>query len=306
MAIANFTGPTQLDDSVPAEVMVARLVATAYSKPTSDQFNALLGGHRLVSGGLTHSMTKIGKLSAAAMTTGDDGTATALADSQRSITIAEQGLGILWGDVLDVALGTDMDLQTAIMMMFSAYAERIESLTMALATSITAQVGDVNNPLTVDKVLAAVTNQEDADVDGPWYGIAHANGLNHLRLELAGTAQNSNPVYSRDGVLSRIGPAMDTNYVMTLFEIDFFKSSQCPTSGAGKVGMILPMSPTFHPLRRHIGVPTRGPFAGTPWDMRYEGQRDASGRLMEAWVTGLTQVGLADLSVGVGIAAVNS
>lgn len=306
MAIANFTGPTQLDDSVPAEVMEKRLVATAYAIPTVDQIVAVLGGHRMVSGGLVHSMTKIGKLTAGALTTGDDAAATALSDSQRSITIAEQGLGILWGDVLDVALGTDFDLETAIIMMFSAYAERMENLGLALATSITAQVGDVTQPLATSTIFAAMTNQEDADIPGPWWAVVHANGANHLRLELAGPGSNQNPIYAREGILSRVGPALPSNYLFTLYEIDFFKSSQCPTSGAGKVGMMQPYNAMFNPLRRHIGVPTRGPFSGRPWDMRYEGQRDASGRLTEAWVTGLTQVGLADLSVGVGIAAVNS
>jgi len=306
MPITGFTGSSQLDDSVAAEQISRRVAATAYSKPVADNFLGILGGYDFVSGSLTKSVTKITKFSAGALTTGDDGVATELADTQRNATVSEHGLGVFYGDILDVANATTAQRQRIQMMMLKAYAERVDNQILALATSLTNQVGSVANPGSLDIILAAITLMEDADVDGPFYGIWHARGINHVRQEIGGSSAVNNPIFMRQDVLPRIGPAMANNYAFTVFEVDFFKSSQCPTSGGGKVGYLMPMSAEWNPLVRLIGVPAEGRFAGTPWDMRYEEQRDASGRLDEMWVTGLWTTMLIDLGVGVGLAAVNS
>lgn len=303
MAITGFTGTSQLDDMTPAEVLAQRVVPTAYTVAVFDAFCAAFNGHEEYDTGLVHSMTKLGALTAAALTTGNDADPTALSDSQRSITLAEQGLGVAWGDILDVGLGSGLNIEQVLMAMYKAYVQRIESLHAAIATSLTDQVGDLTQPLTPATIIAAKTLMSEDDIPGGLFCVLFPNAISHLENNVV---TSNVPLYARQDMLSRIGPALDSNYQFTYLGIDFFKSTQCPTSGGGKVGMLQTMDPVFFPLRRHIGKPKQGPFAGIPWDGRYTTERNESGRLGEHWITGLTQTGAADIGVGVGISAINS
>ena len=304
MAITGFTGTTQLDDGVAAEVIAGTYVNTAYARPVLDNFTAALGGNEFISGSKTKSFPRLGKLAAAALTEGTDGALTALTDSERNFVIAEAGVGVGYGDVLDIT--TPGGRERIKQLMARAYADFVDVEGLKIGDTFTAQQGTPTGAQTLDLFLSAIMDLEASDVDGPYFAIEHTKAVHNLRAALGGTSASTGPVFMREGVLDRIGPAMSNSYVMTLYEVDIFKTTNAPldTSTAGKVGCLLPMNSFFYPIKRLIGVPTEGPFVGTPWDGRMEEERDTSGRMTEMWITGDWAVGTVALDYGVGLLSV--
>lgn len=303
MAITGFTGTTELADSVAAEQISGRVVPAAYARVVADAFLAALGGHDYIGGSKTRSYTKLAKLSAAGLTEGTDAAPTTLSDTQRSITISEHGVGVAYGDLLDVASSTPQGRDRVRGLMGRAYADRVESQILAAATTFTDQVGLSNSNITLDVYLQAVHELEENEADGPYFSVLHTSPIHILRTLVGGTSANAGPVFMREGVLSRIGPAMSNSFAMSLYETDVFKSTNCPlnTSAVDRIGVMLPMSAEYFPLIRLIGIPGDGPFAGSPWDGRYTEERDESGRLSEMWMTGAWGTDTIDLTYGVGI-----
>jgi hypothetical protein len=303
LPIQGFTGTAQLDDQVDTKQVSQRVVETAYTRAIVDAFCSALGGHDFINGSTVRAYTRLDKLFATGLQEGVDGVPTPLGDTSRAITISEHGVGVDYGDVLDVANSTPSGRERVRRLMAKAYADRIESLLLGLVTSFTQQVGTTNTPWSEDKFLACINKLEAAEADGPFFGIFHTTQVHNLRLAAGGSTGNQAAVYQREGVLNRIGPAMRNSYVMTQFECDIFKSSNCPlsgTNGVDKVGVLLPMSPEYFPLMRLIGY-----FPdGSVWDGRYAEERDESGRLTEMWMTGLWGTGLNALDWGVGAVSV--
>lgn len=299
MPITGFTGTSELADSVAAEQVAARVVPTAYPRAIIDAFVSALGGHDFITGSKTRSYTQLGSLSAAGLTEGTDATPTALSDSQRSITISEHGVGVDYGDLLEVANSTPQGKARVQALMGRAYADRVESQILALATSFTDQVGVSNSNITLDVFLQAIHELEENEVDGPYFSLLHTAPIHVLRTLLGGSSGSTNPVFMRPDVLSRIAPAMPNAYAMTLYGVDIFKSTNCPlnSSTVDRVGVMLPMNAEYFPIIRLIGQAE----GQSPWDGRYEEQRDASGRLTEMWSTGAWGTDLISLLYGVGI-----
>lgn len=298
MAITGFTGSAQLDDSVAAEQVSSKVVETAMARAIVDAMCAALGGHDFIHGSTVKSYTRLGSLAAAALTEGTDAVPTALSDTQRSITISEHGVGVDYGDLLDVANSTSQGRDRVRNLMARAYADRIESQILALNASFTQQVGTTTQAWTEDRFLSCINKLEAAQADGPFFAIFHTTQIHNLRTATAGTTGNNAAIYSRPEILSRVGPALSNGYVATHYECDIFKSTNCPTANAAadKVGVVLPMSPEFFPIMRLIGQREDG----SVWDGRYTEERDESGRLTEMWMTGAWAAGLLALDWGVG------
>jgi hypothetical protein len=303
LPITGFTGTAQLDDQVDTKQVSQRVVETAYARAIVDAFCSALGGHDFINGSNVRGYTRLNKLVATGFTEGVDASPTPLGDTSRAITISEHGVGVDYGDLLDIANSTPQGRDRVRRMMAKAYADRIESLLLGLVTSFTQQVGTTNTPWSEDKFLACINKLEAAEADGPFFAIFHTTQVHNLRLAAGGSTGNQAAVYQREGVLNRIGPAMSNAYVTTQFECDVFKSSNCPVSGTNnvdKVGTMLPMSPEFFPMLRLIGqFPD-----GSVWDGRYAEERDESGRLTEMWMTGAFGTGLLGLDWGVGAVSV--
>ena len=303
MAISNFTGSAQLDAGIITELR-GKFVETAYARAIMDDFCRTFGGHDFVSGSLTKTYDRLGKITAGNLTEGTDASATTLSDTEVSLTVSERGIGVLYGDQLDVGSAPGNRARVA-GIMGKGYADWVEQKLLDLATSFTAQKGTSGATADEDLLLAAINAAEVAELDGPLFAVVFPTFIHNLRGVL-GNSSTTNPVFMRADVLSRIGPAMTNSYVGTLFEVDMFKSTNCPldTSAVDRVSVLLPMHAEQFPLRRLIGVPHEGPFAGTPWDGRVTFERDESGRLTEMWATGDWDVDAVALDWGVGMTSI--
>lgn len=303
MAISNFTGTTQLADSVAAE-QIGRFVETAYAKALALNFLTAFGGADTVTGTKTKSYPRLGSLSAGALTEGTDATATALSDTEVSITVVEIGVGVLRGDVLDVAESPG-GWERLASLMGKAYADYVDTRILALNPSFTDQVGPDNTPITEDIFLQAIHELEENQGDGPFFSILYTQHIHDLRVLIGGASANTGPVFMRPDIVSGLGPATSTGFALTLYGVDVFKSTNCPTDGSGadRIGCMLPAHADQYPIRRLVGVPGQGPYSGQPWDGRVEYERDASGRLTEVWMTGLEDEEIVAVDWGVGVNA---
>lgn len=298
MAIANFTGSSQLDDSVQAEGVAKGYVQTAYQTALMDNFVAALGGHDYIYGSKSKSYVRLDAITAAALTEGTDASVTQLGDSQRSISISECGIGVAYGDVMRVANAVAGE-DAVTNLMAKAYAAYLDITLLALNSSFTDTVGTYGGTMTLDYFLQAIHELEENQCDGPFFSVLGTTAIHTLRTLTGGTSATSGAVFTRAEILDRVGPAAADGLAMTLYEVPVFKSVNCPadTSGASEIGVMLPMNSVQFPVKRVIGLLD----GTTPWDLRYEEERDASGRLKEKWLTGDWGVGLVALDFGVQI-----
>lgn len=305
MPITGFTGTSQLDDSVAAETIADKVVRTAYCTAVADALisaDSSWGGHDFVSGSTVKSFTRLGSLSAAALTQGTDGTPTALTDSQVSASVSECGVGVDYGDMLRFAQSTPGGMSKVATLMGRAYADYVDSTILGLAASFTDSVGAVD-ALTLDEYLQAIHELEENKAEGPFASILHTAQVHNLRAALGGSSGSTAAIFSRLG-LDRIGPALVSGYVMSLFETDIFSTvnSDQNASETGWIGAMLPMSVDMPIVRVIARFPADDPdWPNMAWDGRFEYERDASGRLTEMWVTGCWGVALIAADYGVGI-----
>ena len=302
MAITGFTGNAQLDDATPPE-QLGRYIPTAYPTAVMDAWCFALGGHDIITGTNVKSYPRLGSLAAAGLTQGTDASPTALSDSQRSITLAEHGVGVAYGDQLAITTVTAGGITAAQALMRRGYGDRVDSQLLTLNTSFTDTVGVSAAAMTEDRFLQAVHELEENDVPGPYFCVLNTTPVDQLRVAIGGASANTGPIFMRNDMISRIGPQLPNAYVFTLFQCDVFQSRNCPlnTSSADRVGGMYPQNPEYFPIRRLIGKFAEGPWAGQVWDGRYTEERDESGRLTELWLTGLWNTGLVALDFGVGM-----
>ena len=293
------TGTVELADSVAAEQISSRIVPTAYPRAIMDAFVSAFGGHDYITGSKTKSYVTLGALTAAGLTEGTDMSATAMSDSQRSVTISEHGLSVDYTDLLEIGNSDAEGVVRTKNNIVSAYVDRVESQELALATSFTGQVGVSNSNITLDVLLQAIHELEENDVPAPYFSVLHTAPIHVLRALVGGTSASTGPVFMRPDVLSRIAPAMPNCYAMTQYGVDIFLSRNCPlnSSSVDRVGVMLPMSADYFPVVRLIGKKASGEI----WDGRYREQRDESNRLLEMIVTGAWGADLRSLAYGIGI-----
>jgi len=308
MAITNFSGTAECDDSVQAESISQRVVRTAYSVAVADAIisaNSAWGGHDFITGSKIRSYSRLGSLSAAALTEGTDGTVSALSDSQVSITVTECGVGVASGDLLRAANTAAGGKKRVATLMGRAYADYVDAAILGLAASFSDSVGGVDS-LTLDEYLQAIHELEENGAEGPFASILHNAAVHNLRAALGGTSGSSSAIFMRMG-LDRIGPAMVSGYVMSLYETDVFRSgnSDQNASETAWISMMIPLSEDM-PIVRLIEkfADDDDTWPGMAWDGRYEEERDASGRLTEMWVTGCWNVGVIATDFGVGILSI--
>jgi len=305
MALTGFTGTAQLGDSVQAETIADKVVKTAYCTAVADALinaDSSWSGHDFITGSTVKSYSRLGSLSAAALTQGTDGTPTALTDSQVSATVSECGVGVDYGDMLRFAQSSPGGKAKVASLMGKAYGDYVDATILGLASSFTDSVGAVD-ALTLDEFLQAIHELEENQADGPFASILHTAAINNLRAALGGTSGSTAAVFSRLG-LDRIGPALISGYCMNCFEVDIFKTtnSDVNASETGWIGMLLPMSQDMPIVRTIARFPADDPdWPNMAWDGRFEEERDASGRLTEMWVTGCWGVAVIAADFGVGI-----
>lgn len=305
MAITGFTGTSQLADSVAAEQLSERVVRTAYCRAVADNFISMdssWGGHDFITGSTVKSYTRLGSLTAADLTEGDDASPTALTDTQVSVTISEKGVGVDYGDLLAVANSTPGGRRRVADLIAKSYADWVDKAILGLAATFSDSVGAVD-ALSLDEFLQAIHELEENGADGPYGAILHTAAIHNLRAVIGGTSGSSDAIFTRMGV-DRIGPALVSGFVMNLYEVDIFKTTNSDenASQTAWIGMLLPMNADM-PIVRLIGQfpADDDKFPGQVWDGRYEEQRDASGRLTEMWMTGAWGVNVIATDFGVGI-----
>lgn len=291
------TAATDIGDSVAAEVVDQKLVDTAYSAATADRLIA----HDTLSGSLTKSYPRLGKLTAAALTDGTDGVATAVSDTQVSVTIAEVGIGVALTDLARVGSSV-MDIARAIEnLLAKAYANKVDVDVLALASSLTDAVSSTGNPLTEDMFLQAV--MEIAANDAIGLGLAcilYPKQWQNLTTAIGGVTENQSAVYSRPDFVEGFKPADVNGYVNTYSGIPIFVSTNVPTANAGadSRGSIFAIGEES-PYVRCVGL-----LDGSEWDLRVERERDASLRAWEIWATGAYGVAVRAPDRGCGLVSV--
>lgn len=302
MAITGFTGLSELADSVPAEQVSGRVIPTAYATAVLDNVLGAFGegyGHDFISGSNARSYTRLGSLSAAGLTEGTDADPTALSDTQVTVTIVECGVGVAYGDKLDVSLSTPGGRARVAALMGKAYGDYVDAELMKFASDFADAVGSSSAAMTEDIFLQAIHELEENQVPGPYIFIGSTTQIHDMR---GFTSSATSGLTSRPDVLTRSGPAMANAWVTRFHEVDVFKTTNCETDGGtGKLGILLPLVAEYFPLIRLIGVPQEGPWTGQPWDGRWEEQRDASGRLTEFWVTGCWKGGCLATDYGIEV-----
>jgi hypothetical protein len=302
MAITGFSGTAQLDDSTPAEKIDVPgiVVQVARARALWDGFVAALGRHDKISGSKVKSYPRLGKISfSSSLTEGTDATPAAMSDTQVSVTIAEEGGGVIYGDMLKTANSMPGGRAYVASELGKAYADRIDVLGLALATSFADSVGG-SSALTLDTILLAIHECEDNECDAPYAGILHTQGIHQIRALVGGTSGETAAAFASGSLYDRIGPAAASGHAIKLYDVDWFKSTNIPVVGTStdRMGMIFPVNPLQFPFVRLIGVDQE---TGAPVDGRYSEERDESGRLTEMWVIGQTGVGLLATDFGCGI-----
>lgn len=281
--MAGETKASDIGDSVAAEIVNDSLIATAYAAACSD----LMIRHDTVSGSTIKSYPRLGKLTAAALTDGTDGTATALTDTQVSATIAEVGIGVHLTDMAKVASSVKGMAEAATSLLGQAYADKIELNNLALTASLTDSVGSTGAAFTEDLFFAGSYEVEANDGIGlTLAAILTPKQYNQLVTAIGGSSYNGSAVWGREDMLGRPAPADIRGFKNVINGIPVFISTNVvavngDTDRGGCVMAVGDMSPFI----RVVGV-----LDGMEWDGRLEYQRDTSLRATEAWVTGATGV----------------
>lgn len=273
------TFATTLGDSVPAELVADRLIATAYAAVTADR----LIPKDLISGGLVRSYPRLGKLTAAALTDGTDGVPTALSDTQVSATVAEVGIGYAITDLLKVGSGVSDIQGSGTGLLGQAYADKVEVDVLALSASLTDTAGVTNTVLNEDTFFQAQFEMEANDAIGCQCAyVLYPKQWHQVRIAISGVTENQSVTWGRADFLNEIRPADLMGYKTSIDGTPIYISSNVPSANAAvdSGGMIFAVG-DMSPFIRLIGV-----LEGQVWDARLEYQRDASLRAMEGWVTG--------------------
>lgn len=274
-----FTGTAALGDSVPAEVLADRMVATAYAAVTADRMIP----KDYIQGGLVRSYPRLGKVTAAAMTEGTDGTTTTLSDTQVSATVAEIGIGIALTDLVRVGSGV-LDIEgKAADLLGRGYADKVEVDVLALASSLTDSVGITNTSMNEDVFFQAGFETEANDCIGVLRAyMLYPKQWHQMRIALSGVTENQSTTWSRPDFLDSIRPADLMGYKTSIDGDPIYISSNVPSANTAvdSRGMVMAIG-DMSPFIRLIGL-----LNGSVWDGRLEYQRDASLRADEAWVTG--------------------
>jgi len=273
------TGTTALADSVAAELVDSKFVETAYA--------AIVAAGKIkrdrLNGSLVKSYAKLTAVTAAALTEGTDGTATALADTQVSGTLAEIGLGVTLTDLMKVGSSVQ-DLVAQIQnLLGKGYAKKVDEDICTKFTSLTDSVSSTGNPLTEDMFLQASYEIEANDFVGVEQGaILYPKQAHNLSAALGGTTENQSAILARREMLTRMGPAMANGFKYRVYDVDVFVTTavQATNTNADSAGAIIVVGESS-PFVRCVGV-----LDGGEWDGRLEIERDASLRATEAWITG--------------------
>jgi len=276
------TGDTvlaSLDDSAAAEILsdgvieAARAAVVALPMIAFDSFR----------GSNIKSYPRYAKVTAAALTEGTDGTFTTMTDSQVAVTLGEVGIGIRVSDVVGVT-SASADVYARLQAeLGKAFADKVEVDILAKSASLTDSVGSTGQALTEDVWLQGIYECEANDIGGrTLVFIGYPKQLHNLSAAIAGTTENNSVVYGRPDMLNRLAPSTPTGYKFTLFGVDCFQSTNVPAinTAADSAGMFMVAGPDCPHL---IAV---GILNGSLWWARYEGERDASFRGQESWVTG--------------------
>lgn len=274
-----FTGTSALGDSVPAEVLADRMVATAYAAVTADRMIP----KDYIQGGLVKSYPRLGKVTAAAMTEGTDGTTTTLSDTQVSATVAEIGIGIALTDLVRVGSGVNDIQGAAADLLGRGYADKVEVDVLALSSSLTDAVGVTNTALNEDTFFQAGYETEANDCIGVLRAFfLYPKQFHQIRIALSGVTENNSNTWARPDFLDAIRAADLMGYKTSIDGDPIFISSNVPSANTAvdSRGMVMAIG-DMAPFIRLIGL-----LDGAIWDGRLEYQRDASLRANEAWVTG--------------------
>lgn len=273
------TTTTQLGDSVPAELVADRLIATAYAAVTADR----LIPKDYISGGLVRSYPRLGKVTAAAMTEGTDGTTTTLSDTQVSATVAEVGIGYALTDLLKVGSGVSDIQGAATSLLGQGYADKVEVDVLALSASLTDTAGTTTVALTEDTFFQAGYEMEANDAIGVLRAyILYPKQWHQVRIAISGVTENQSTTWGRADFLDSVRAADIMGYKTSIDGDPIYISSNVPSANAGadSGGMVIAIG-DMAPFIRLIGV-----LDGQIWDARLEYERDASLRATEGWVTG--------------------
>lgn len=275
------TTATDLNDAVAAEIVADRVVATAYAAITLDRMIP----HDTIQGSLTKSYPRLGKLTAAALTDGTDGVATAVSDTQVSAAVAEIGIGVALTDLARVGSSVANMQDTIANLLGKAYANKVDIDGLALSANLTDQVGSTGVALTEDVFFQAPYEVEANDGIGLMLAyILFPKQWNNMMTALAGVTENQSAIWGRADFLSEVRPADLMGYKTSVNGMPIFVSTNVPTANAGadSRGMCFAVGEDS-PFLRLIGL-----LDGQEWDARYEVERDASLRANEVWVTGAT------------------
>jgi hypothetical protein len=281
------TGITDLDNMVQAELVDA----TTYETARALAIGAQLVAYDTFRNSNIKSYTRFTKVTAGALTAGTDGTATAMDDTQVSITLGEIGIGANVLDVLDVA-STVADVARQIAQeLGKAFADKVEIDILAKSTSLTDSVGSTGVALTEDVFAQGIMECNANDIGGRTLAcVLFPKQAHQIRIALGGVTENTSNIWARPDMLSAFaGPLTPQAFSFRWWNVDVFESTNVPAvnTSADSSGMFL-VPGQDAPIKLAIGQLT----SGQPWFARVETQRDASLRSTEIWVTGFYGVGV--------------
>jgi hypothetical protein len=277
------TAATDIGDSVAAEIINENMVSTAYAAVTWDR----MVPKDEIQGSLTKSYPRLGKVTAAALTDGTDGTATAMTDTQVSVTVAEIGIGVALTDLARVGSSVKNIASVIANLLGRGYANKVEVDGLAEFADLTDSVSNTGAAMTEDMWFQAIYEIQANDAIGYMLAaILHPKQLFNLNAAIGGTTENNSALWGRTDFFQGVNPPDINGFATVIGGIPVFISTNVPTANANADvrGAIFVVGDDC-PFKR-----VRGVLDGTVWDGRLEVERDASLRATEAWVTGATGV----------------
>lgn len=183
---------------------------------------------------LTVEFPKWPLLSASDLTEGTDASNTAFNTSSTSVIADEAGIMITVTDMLLSSAGVG-GLEPYAYELGKALANKIDTDLLAEVSDFTTSSGVTNTTMTEATFLDALYKLEEGNAKGPFACVLHPKQISDLRTNIAAS---SGALWGGPSV-----PAGDLGSFASLYGIDMFKSTNCPTINAGvdRQGVIMPV-----------------------------------------------------------------